>query len=314
MNTQASVINWLLEAENPSVRYRTLTEILGIPKADPTARQARTAILSYQPVQKIFAKMHPDGYWLNRGVGAGVAYAGSSSTHFVLAYLSELGLDREDERVARAAKRYLSLQAPDKPDPKPWEIPPDYRNHQSCLYAYNLRTFIRLGYRDDQRVQERVNVLLNDRRFDNGYLCERLSFDEKTKSCIRGSVKALMAFSELPEYWQHDRCIALVNYFLDRQVIYKKGKPGELIRGEVVSADFPFTWTATLLKTLYALSRMGYGNHPALKDAWQHLESKRDAEGHFRLDRSRLGIFNAGPNGQPNKWVTLYACLALSAR
>jgi hypothetical protein len=311
MSLPNTVLEWLLEPENPSVRYRTLTELLGAPQDDPDVQQARAAILTSSPVRKIFARMHPDGYWLHRGLGAGISYAMSSSTHFVLAYLAELGLDRTDGRIARAVDRYLALSEPDKAEPNLWEIPPDYRNHQSCLYAYNLRTFIRLGYRDAPRIQERVDVLLNDRRTDGGYLCERPSFSPKTKSCIRGTVKALMAFAELPELWDSERCKALVDYFLRRQVIYKSGKPGELIRGEVVATIFPFVISGSLLEPLYALSRMGYGDHLALADAWRHLAAKRDEQGRYLLDRSLISIFNAGPNGQPNKWVTLYAFAAL---
>jgi len=312
MNVPIGVLNWLLETDNPSVRYRTLTELLRVPKDNPEVRQARAGILTSTPVRNIFAKMHPDGYWLHRGVGAGMGYAMSSSTHFVLAYLAELGLDRGDERIARAVKRYLSLQPPDKSNPMPWEIPPDYRNHQSCLYAYNIRTFIQLGYRDDPRMHERVEVLLNDWRTDGGYLCDRPSFSSKTKSCIRGTVKALMAFAELPELWQSERCRALVDYFLKRQVIYKNGQPGTLIRSEVVATVFPFVINASLLEPLYALSRMGYGNHPALNAAWQQLEAKLYDQDRYLLDHSRQSIFNAGPNGQPNKWITLYAYMALS--
>lgn len=311
MNIPDNVQSWLLEPDNPSVRYRTLTELFGLPKDDPEVQKARSDIPSSKKVQKIFAKMHPDGYWLLRGRGAGVDYAMSSSTHFVLAYLAELGLDRSDERVAHAVERYLSLEPPDKPDPKAGEIPPDYRNHQSCLYAYNIRTFILLGYRDDPRVQERVDVLLNDWHSDGGYLCDRPSFSPETKSCVRGTVKALMAFAELEELWTSERCQALVDYFLRRQVIYKSDQPGELIRGEVVATQYPFVINVSLLELLYALSRMGYGNHPALGDTWQHLEAKRDNRGRYILDRSLQAIFNAGPNGQPNKWVTLYALSAL---
>jgi hypothetical protein len=309
MTLRPEILNWLLETENPSVRYRTLTELLGKSKDDPEVRQARAAILTSKPVVQIFAKMHPDGYWLHRGVGAGVSYAMSSSTHFALSYLAELGLDRRDERIARAVERYLALEAPDRPNPAPWEIPPDYRNHQSCLYATNIRTFIRLGYRDDPRLQERVHVLLNDWRADGGYLCDRPSFNVKTKSCIRGTVKALTAFAELPEWWESERCRALADYFLRRQVIYKSNRPGTLVREEIAETTFPFRISASLLEPLYALSRMGYGNHPALNAAWKVLDAKRTGQGRYILDQSRHSIFMVGRNGQPDKWITLYATL-----
>jgi len=304
------VLDWLLEAENPSVRYRTLTELLHVASDDPEVRQAYARIAESKPVQKIFAKMHPDGYWLHRGKGAGIEYTMSSSTHFVLAYLAELGMDRQDERIARAVERYLSLTEPDVPDPQIWQMPPDYANHQSCLYAYNLRTFVMFGYHDDPRIQERITVLLADERHDGGYLCDRPSFTAKTKSCIRGSLKALLAFAVLPELWDTARCRQLVDYFLRRRVLYRTRQPEKLVREELVRVSFPFLYTGSLLEPLYALSRMGYGQDERLQPTWDILESKRDEAGRTILDWKPKTLLNPGDEGQPNKWATLYACLS----
>jgi hypothetical protein len=306
-----NILDWLLEPENPSVRYRTLTELLDCPPSDPQVQEARAQIPSSRPVQKIFARMHPDGYWLHHSRGDGVAYTMSASTHFVLAFLAELGLDKNEARVARAVERYLSLRDPDRPDPTPWQIPPDYRFHQSCLYAYNLRTFIMLGYRDDPRVQERVEVLLNDVRADGGYLCDRPAFKFETKSCIRGSLKALTAFAVLPELWDTPRCKQLVDYFLRRRVFFRTDQPDQVIRGELTRVGFPFVIWGSLLEELYALSAMGYVQHPSLEPAWAVLESNKDPQGRYILEWRPTTCFNPGPKGQPNKWATLYACLAL---
>jgi len=306
----SNVLDWLLEAENPSVRYRTLTELLDVPAGDLQVQQSRAQISNSRPVQRIFAKMHPDGYWLHRGKGAGIEYAMSSSTHFVLAYLAELGMDRQDERIARAVERYLSLTEPDVPNPQIWQMPPDYANHQSCLYAYNLRTFVMLGYRDDPRIQTRIAVLLADERHDGGYLCDRPSFTTKTKSCIRGSLKALMAFAVLPELWETPRCRQVVDYFLRRRVLYRTRQPEKLVRDELVRASFPFVIGGSLLEPLYALSRMGYGQDERLRPAWDILASKRDKAGRTILDWKPKTLFDPGEKGQPNKWTTLYACLS----
>ena len=74
------VVDWLLEDENPSVQYRTLTELLDRSPDDPHVRQAREQIPASKPVRRILSKMHPDGYWLYRGKGDTVDYAMSSST------------------------------------------------------------------------------------------------------------------------------------------------------------------------------------------------------------------------------------------
>ncbi|HNT77387.1 MAG TPA: hypothetical protein PKH77_20425, partial [Anaerolineae bacterium] len=227
---------------------------------------------------------------------------------------AELGLDRQDERIARAVERYLGLTEPDVPNPQIWQIPPDYGNHQSCLYAYNLRTFVMLGYHDDPRIQERIAVLLADERHDGGYLCNRPSFKAKTKSCIRGSIKALMAFAVLPELWETARCRQLVDYFLRRRVLFRTRQPEMLVRGELVRTSFPFMIGGSLLEPLYALSRIGYGQDERLQSAWAFLESKRDGSGRTILDWHPQTLLKPGDAGQPNKWATLYDCLAQKYR
>jgi hypothetical protein len=43
MNIPVAVRDWLLEPENPSVRFRTLTDLLGAPQDDPDVQKARAA-------------------------------------------------------------------------------------------------------------------------------------------------------------------------------------------------------------------------------------------------------------------------------
>ena len=209
-----------------------------------------------------------------------------------------------------AARLIEELTEPDVPNPNIWQIPPDYANHQSCLYAYNLRTFVMFGYHDDPRIQERIAVLLADERHDGGYLCDRPTFKAKTKSCIRGSIKALMAFAVLPELWKTARCLQLVDYFLRRRVLFRTRQPEKLVRDELVRIGFPFMIGGSLLEPLYALSRMGYGQDERLQPAWDILDGKRDQSGRYILDWHKQTLFDPGDKGQPNKWATLCACLA----
>ncbi|MHA1937133.1 MAG: hypothetical protein ACW97O_02875, partial [Candidatus Thorarchaeota archaeon] len=197
-----------------------MTELLDRKKDDVEVVQAREQIGSSEMVTQILSKMHPDGYWLqkkpttNEIVGDGVEYGAYATTHFCLAYLAELGLDRQNPQVSSAADRYLKLQKTDG----------DFYRHLSCLYGHNIRTFILLGYRQDSRVQKSIDLMLTAERPDGGYLCDLHEGKYKTKvvkSCIRGSVKTLLAFSELQEYWDHPRCQSLVEYFMKRNVLFR---------------------------------------------------------------------------------------------
>ncbi|HEY95208.1 MAG TPA: hypothetical protein G4O15_09775 [Dehalococcoidia bacterium] len=316
MDNNADVINWLLEEENPSIRYRTLTELLDRSPDNPEVVQVREKIPSSAAVTNILDRMHQDGYWLFKNaskgiyIGDGVEYSDFNTTHFCLAYLSELGMTGEHQQVHKAADRYLSLQQDDG----------DFLRHFSCLYAYNIRTFVRLGYRNDPRVQKTIDLMLRKERPDGGYLCDMHEGKYKTKavkSCIRGSVKALLAFAELPEYYQHQRCKDLVDYFLRRDCLFRTGDPSQPINNDVITTRFPITWRASMVEILYALSKLSYGSRKEVSRAWELLEWKKDSQGRYILDWTPSQvrkIFNVGKRNEPNKWVTLYALLAVKAR
>ena len=195
-------LNWLLNTDSPSLRYRVMTELLDVPTQDSEIVELKSLIPNSIQVMHILSKMHPDGYWLQqnqttkRFVGDDVEYGSYATTHFCLSYLSELGLTKENVLVAKAAERYLNLQKNDG----------DWFLHLSCLYGFNIRTFIKLGYRDDARIQKAIDLMLQTDRLDNGYLCDmHEKKTKKKKSCFRGTTKVLLAFSELPEYWNVPR-------------------------------------------------------------------------------------------------------------
>jgi hypothetical protein len=211
-------------------------------------------------------------------------------------------------RVALAAERYLALQLPDGD----WADADWPHRHFSCLLGQNLRTFVRLGYRDDPRVQRTLDLLLATERPDGGYLCDMHEGKYATrpvKSCIRGSIKVLLALAELPETWNHPRVQALVGYFLKRGGIYRSGSR-TLVNRDMAQLTFPSTWRASLWEVLYALSRMGYGADERLVDAWAELEKHALPDGSYRLDWTPAKPWAAGVRGERNCWVTLYALLA----
>ena len=310
MDTHKSTIQWLLEDDNPSVKYRTLKEVLGQDDHSPEVRQAETALRESDPVKGLLGKMQPEGTWLQKNprsgrvVGDGVEYGSFGTTHFCLAYLAELGLDRRHPLVEKAAGRYLSLQQPDG----------DWFGHFSCLDGYNINTFVRLGFQEDERVTRALELLLKTDRFDGGYLCdfhERKTGSRQPKSCFRGSVKALLAFSNFPSTWSHPRCIRLLEYFLRRGGIFQSAHADIPVNKDVLTLSFPITWRANTFEVLYALSKMGHGGDERLLPAWEALENKADASGRFVLDWTPTqSPWLVGRRGETNKWITFYVAAA----
>ncbi len=310
MLANPDIIQWLLQDDDPSMQWRTRRELLNAGVDLPEVRQAKSAIGESSAVRGLLEKMHPDGYWLQKNprtkvnVGDDVLYGSFGTTHFCLAYLAELGLDRTHSQVEKAADRYLGLQKTDG----------DWLNHYSCLFGYNIRTYVLLGYREDARIERSIELLLQTEREDGGYLCDWHEGKYKTrqvKSCIRGAVKCLLAFAELPEYWEHPRCRQLVEYFLNRGGIYQSKSRDIFVNDDMKRHAFPIIWRANIWEILYALSKMGYGNDERLNSAWKELESRADESGRYKLDWTPTECpWKVGERGEVNKWITFYVLLA----
>jgi len=290
-----NIIDWLLESNDISMRYRTLTELLDFPQNDNNIISLQKQISNSKPVLDILNKMR-------KFIGDDVEYGAFATTHFCLSYLSELGLTKENPAIAKAAERYLNLQKNDG----------DWWNHLSCLTGYNLRTFTRLGYKNDKRIKKTIELLLSTNRIDNGYLCDlHEKRKKKSKSCIRGAVKVLLAFADLPEYWDHPRIKALVDYFLVRDGIYRNDDKNTFVNKDISRLSFPIIWRVNIFEILYSLSRMGYGKDRRLKNAWRFFDTLKSANGKYKLDWTPIQCpWKVGKRGIENKWITFYSLLA----
>jgi hypothetical protein len=309
------LLSLLTEPEDPSLCYRTLTELQDRNDQVPEVKALRVEIPKSQSVRRVLGSVQPDGYWLQKDprtgrlIGTGVAYGSFGTTHFCLSYLSELGMDRNAPEIERAAERYLGLQDPDGA----WNEEGWYRN-LSCLLGYNIRTFIRLGYRDDPRLKRSIDLLLDTDRDDGGSLCgihDRRYKTKQAKSCIPGLLKVLLGFAELPELHDHPRVKRLVDYFLKRGGIYKSTDTHSFVNKDMQRPSFPITWRANAWEVLYALSRMGRGDDPRLERAWKHLERLTDNRGASILTWTPAQCpWKVGKREQPSKWITFYVLAA----
>ncbi len=311
MKIPKNVTEWLLEEENPSVRYRTMRELQEVPESDPNLQLVKNQIPSYQPVEKMLDAMHPKGYWeeynryKKRFIGKGTEYMWNT-THFILANLAELGMTRDEFKIEKAGNRYLSLQQPDG----------DFLGHFSCVYGLNIRTFILLGFKDDPRLKKTIDLMVNSVRHDNGYLCDihegKRKKGKPVKSCVRGSAKILYSLGELPELWNEPFSKKIVEYFLNRNLLYKTTNLKTYVRKDAGLTMFPFYWGFGLIDVLLPLAKMGYGTDPRMKSAWNVLARHKTKANKYLLDSDRKPKYwEIGKHGTINKWITFYAYLCL---
>lgn len=88
------VIDWLLEENQPSVRYLALTELLKRPETDPGAKTARENITKISWAKNILDKQMPSGCWDNE---KSLFLPIFTATFWMLLILSDLGLTKREE-------------------------------------------------------------------------------------------------------------------------------------------------------------------------------------------------------------------------
>jgi hypothetical protein len=317
-------VEWLLEEDNPSVRYFTLTDILGKSESDTDVSKAKNDIMVEGPVPRILVKQKRGGYWGR----AEDFYIRSKykGTVWSLILLAELGADGKDERIRKACEFILD----NSQDPESGGFAYARRKGNGgrhgivlpCLTGNMVWSLIRLGYLDDQRVQRGISWITTYQRFDDGiehapsgwpYM---MSDCWGRHTCHMGVVKALKALAEIP----FDRRSKDVRETVERGAehmlkhnIHKRShdltrvsKPGWLRFG------FPLMWNTDALEILVILAKLGYRDE-RMQEAIDLVVSKQDSQGRWKLDDTFSGRFqvNIERKGQPSKWTTLNALKVL---
>ncbi len=330
-NQNGMIIDWLLEDDNPAVRHRTLTELLGKSRTDSEGAKVRERLLNTLP-QAV------DKTWMMSTKGMLVTYN--------LLALAECGLTKEDIDVSAVFKQWL--QKPDTerlytstwwPASVSWkpkfqfEAPPSTSSltgggsyhpggwfDAACGDALLLRALVSLGCNDHERVRSWLDAFSESVLPDGGFLCLHLRpvFKYTPKSCMKDNINALLMLAECKKQALKFECTGvLLDYFMKRRIFYRSDSPNTLVLGDrpgkrMIDNYFPAEPSRVgLPHLLYAFSVLGAGNAPELEEAWELLNNKRDREGKSPLEGTLAKSYLPRERvGKPGKWVTLYALLA----
>ncbi len=294
--------DWLLEEDNPSVRYLTLRSLLDLDEAHSQVVPARQAIMNEGPVPAILAAQHPDGYWFKPGHGYSPKYR---STVWQVIFLAELAADGSDEQVAKACEYVLTHS---RTKSGAFTATKDRSGAVDCLNGNMIHAFYRLGWGADERVGEAVQELAGavaSRHFEcgpNGRL-----------PCAWGAVKALLAFSAMPLVERVGPVKAAIDegvaFLLSRNLAVGDYPCSKTVSSNWQKFGFPLSYTSNILEALNALARLGHGSEPGLRDAIRHVLWKQDEHGRWRMETSLNGKMwvDIEAKGKPSKWVTFQA-------
>lgn len=315
---EKKVLDWLLEKDQPAVRYYALVDLLGRRADDPDVKEARSRISRVGWGAEQLRLQGPKGFWERREPRNVSEYVDFLyfppylSTNWRALVLAELGLNSTHPQIRKIADLMFGYKLRTS-------SPFNFYHEEVCISANCARMLTRFGYGDDGRVRKLYDWLIEDQREDGGWNCSAGS---------PGTIdawEALAAFATVPKASRSPRMIRAIErgaeFYLDRE-LFKEGKRYE----PWFRFHYPNHYLYDILVGLDVLTQLGYGGDRRLRPALEILHQKRRSNGTWLLDRQHpdlgpgLKIYSdmkkvrplvIEPVGKPSKMITLKALSVL---
>ena len=330
-----SGLDWLLEKEDPPIRFLTLQEILGRASDSKEVVEARDRIRSYSPIRKVLKARTKNGYWPPKETCYTPKW---KSTVWPLMLLGEMGFT-PDRGVKEACERFLeqhqlengAFTCPSPSDVKGWLAKHPRQKatrwEEPCLTGNMIRTLLVLGYQEDPRVRKAIDWMPEQQQEDGGWNCDYP--EKKVKhSSFMSTIEPLWAYSEIPrKKWTRKmkRSIEAGSEFLLMHRIYKSDHHHWRHSLPFATAlHFPMYYYYDALHGLRVLTKLGYGDDERVKDAVHLILSKQSPDGKWLLEgdwsrepesqkNKRKALVDVEELWKPSKWITLNCYRALTA-
>jgi hypothetical protein len=323
---KAEPIEWLLEKENPSVRYLTLTKVLKRSENDPEVREAKEEIMKIGPIPKILAKQNEEGFWETAENFYTAKYKG---TVWQLLVLAELNADKNDLRVKKACEFIVKYSQDVESGGFSVNMSKSIGGGRHsevipCLTGNMVWALIRLGLLEDDRVQRGINWITTYQRFDDGEAAppkgwpyDRLKSCFGRHSCHMGVAKNLKALAEIPESKRSQATKKTieeaVEYLLVHHIHKKSHDLSHISKPGWLRLGFPLMYQTDILEILGILTSLGFRDQ-RMREAVDILVSKQDSRGRWKLESSfndRFAVRIERKN-ETSKWITLRAVNVLT--
>ena len=329
MNCQTLIpektLEWLLDPEEPGVRYLALKHLSGLSDDNPELISAREIAHLEGPIKTVLDAMHLDGYWVEDGPGYNPKYR---SAVWSLILLAQLGASAElDSRIHKACQHYLNTTLSENRQISSTGPP---SGTIDCLQGNILASLLDLGYQDPRLYKafewmarsvtgEGVSPM-KDKKAPLRYYAGKIGPDfqcgaNNKLACAWGAAKVMLAFSKLAK----DKKTPLISRAIQRGVEfffstdpadaeYPNGwnpKPS----GNWWKFGFPVFYVSDILQITEALVKLGYAHDARLNRSIQLIKDKQDPGGKWQLEYGYSGKtwVDFGPKKEPNKWVTIRA-------
>jgi hypothetical protein len=282
---------WLLEPEDPSVRYWALVDILGRPLENRDVVETRTAIAQEPLVRGIFARQHSTGHWGDDETKPHTA----QGTLGVLGVLYALGVE-PDERTAAGCDSFLRFCQHESGG---FSMTKTRRSGIfPCTTGAHLPFLVYFGLGGDPRVRRAFEFLIEDMLTADALDCGRYQHQD----CLWGAIAALNGLAVLPADMRSPRSDKAVRRLVDALLDAEYDFAGEHKRW--LTFGVPRAWD--LLSALKALAAHGFVRDRRFASLLDLFLAQQGEGGRWRCG-SVSRTWPLEKRNQPSKWVTLDA-------
>lgn len=303
------VISWLLEGD-PAIRWQVRRDLTKSSPDDVAAERGRVEHEGW--AARLLSLEEPTGLWAG-GACFPAAYAGNepgqpwTATMHTLQTLQLLGLDPTSE----SARRAIALVR----ENGRWEHAgqPFFDGEvEPCINGRTIETGAYFGV-DVSAIVERI---LGERLDDGGWNCEaengsvRSSFDT-TINVLDGLLEFELVTGGSAEV--RTARLGAEEYLLERG-LFRRKSTGEVADPSYLEFAFPYYWHYDVLRALDYFRRSDADPDPRMAEAVAVVQSKRQLDGRWLLDRIHSGRVHFdidGEVGTPSRWNTLRALRVL---
>jgi len=320
---------WLLQPDDPGVRYLALRDLLDLPPDHPDLTAARQAAHTQGPIAEVLDGMHPEGWWAEPGPGYNPKYR---STVWAMVLLAQLGASPEmDARIPTACTHLLEHALAPGGQFATSTAP---SGTVDCLQGNMCAALLDLGCADprlDAAFEWMARTVTGEGiapkseknapvRYYAGKCGPLFACGANNNlSCAWGGAKVMLAFGRLPAAQRTPLILnairAGVDFYFGVDLVSATWPSGwaDKPSGNWWKFGFPVFYITDLLQVVEALVGLGYAGDPRLANALELVRSKQDEKGRWALEYDYAGKTwgDYGAKKQPNKWVTLRAARVL---
>ena len=316
MNANSTAIDWLLEDNEPSIKYRTLTELLDYKAESSAVAKAKATIAKSPRVLALFSGQNADG-------GFGIhPYDKWMGAHWRLACLADLALPDGDKRALKAMNTVFA-----------WLTSNDHRKYIKDINGLTRRcasqegnalfSACRLGMADDPRCEFLADSIISWQWPDGGWNCDKhkeahhSSFHESTLP-----TQGLIAYYRATGHRKSQIVAQKAGEMLLRHKLFKAESNDKVIHPNWLKLYYPSYWHYNILQGLTTMVMLGKINDPRTTEALDILDRLRRPDGKWRASGSHWKSSEAAGRyrspvdwwkGKPNKMLTLQSLIVLKA-